>query len=214
MLRTLHDSADCLSSTTKTLETQGQQIDNACRTMNKIHNDLGVAEKILHSMDSWLERWSVSFEDVMINVPNAPDSSEKLELPVLYAMNEKDKHVSGSLVISKKDLEVLDLQRVPVYSFKVREISEGTFHNPYEITLVKSEIGKPVECVHLISARLIHAIPQIQAMLGPKLTLENSDEIRTDDGQDELMQNLKLDCRLKYELRNVVEFINHCMVID
>lgn len=203
MLRILHDSAGCLSSTAKTLEAQGQQIDGACRTMNKLHNDLRIAEKLIHDMDSWLSQFNVTADDVMINVSDASENAGKIELPVLYGPTDKDKHFSGSLVVSKKNLEILDLQRNPVHSFNAREICEGTFHTPYEVTLVNSQIGKPVMCVHLISARLVQVMPHMQAMLGPKLIFEDAPEgVRTDGGNsngDELMENLKLDGKLQFK---------------
>ncbi|XP_031559429.1 synaptosomal-associated protein 47-like [Actinia tenebrosa] len=199
LLEILHDSANCLSSTSKTLETQGQQIDNACRTMNKLHNDLRVAETIISSMDSWLNQWDLHVPEVVINVPKQGSEMEKMELPVLYAASEKEKHISGSLVLSSKVLEILDIQRNPVYSFTAREVSEVRVHTPFEMTLIKSEIGKPEVCVHLISAKLIKVMPHINVMLGPKLNFDEPPDsvamttASSHNDTDELLANLKLD---------------------
>jgi len=204
MLRILHDSANCLSSTAKTLEAQGQQIDGACRTMNKLHNDLEIAEKMIHDMDSWLSQFNVTIDDVMIDLPDAPEGIQKTELPVLYGPTDKDKHFTGSLVVSKKNLEILDLKRNIVHSFNAREISEGIFHTPYEVTIINSEIGKPPVYVHMISARLVNVMPLLQAMLGPKLTFEDpSDGVRieaSDCGNKRLDENLKLDGKVSYRV--------------
>lgn len=170
--------------------------------MNKLHNDLGVAETIISSMDSWLNQWDLQVPNVRIDVPNQGTDMEKTELPVLYGASEKEKHISGSLVLSSKTLEVLDMQRNPVYSFTAREVSEGRVHTPFEMTLIKSEIGKPEVCVHLISAKLINVMPQVNVMLGPKLNFdEPPDSIAmatasSHNDMDELSANLKLDGKL------------------
>ena len=40
LLNILHDARSTLSSTSRTMQKQGQQIDSACADMNKIHNEL------------------------------------------------------------------------------------------------------------------------------------------------------------------------------
>ena len=40
LLNILHDARSTLSSTGRTMQKQGQQIDSACADMNKIHNEL------------------------------------------------------------------------------------------------------------------------------------------------------------------------------
>ena len=40
LLNILHDARGTLSSTGRTMQKQGQQIDSACADMNKIHNEL------------------------------------------------------------------------------------------------------------------------------------------------------------------------------
>ena len=40
LLNILHDARSTLSSTARTMQKQGQQIDSACADMNKIHNEL------------------------------------------------------------------------------------------------------------------------------------------------------------------------------
>lgn len=69
LLSILYDAQRTLASTGKTVQKQGQQIDAACSNMNKIHNDLGIAETLIYNLDSWLNKWNIETPHVHIDVP-------------------------------------------------------------------------------------------------------------------------------------------------
>ena len=68
------------------------------------------------------------------------------------------KHFPGTLVLSKKSLEIFDAGRSLDISFAVKEITEVSVHTPWEMTILKQSIGKAGSFVHLTAARLVHIL--------------------------------------------------------
>ena len=91
LLNILHDARSTLSSTGRTVQKQGQQIDSACvnMNMNKIHNDLSVAETVIYNLDAWLSKWNLETHQVHIDVPEDSILIEKAEYSVVYARTSK-----------------------------------------------------------------------------------------------------------------------------
>ena len=172
LLNILYDSQDTLASTAKTFHRQGQQIDAACRTMNRLHNDLDVAETIVHSLDSWLDKWNVDTPLVRIDVPDNIEMIEKTEYPVLYSGNIGGKQLPGSLVVSNQCIEVLDAERNTKFYFMNSQVSEVTVHTPWQIIISKYAFGKSDLSVYITSARMMYILKILELTVGAKMNYD------------------------------------------
>ena len=179
LLHILHDAQSTLASTGRTVQKQGQQIDSACVNMNKIHNDISVAETLIYNLDAWLSKWNLETHQVHIDVPEDSILIEKAEYSVVYARTSKEKHFPGTLVLSKNSLEIFDAGRSLDVSFAVKEITEVSVHTPWEMTVWQQSIGKAGSSVHLTAARLVHILQTLEVLLPGKI---NYDEPPDDAG--------------------------------
>lgn len=192
------------------MQRQGQQIDSACANMNKIHNDLGVAETLIYNLDSWLSKWNIETPHVHIDVPDSNMVIEKAEYTIVYAKTQNDKHLPGTLTVSNKSLEFFNAERTLDVSFAVKEVTEVSMHTPWEVTISQLRIGHPGRSVHLIAARLVHILQTLEVLLPGKI---NYDEPPCDAGDHDpydmdsdrlsskgtLCNVVKLTCRFKHK---------------
>ena len=142
--------------------------------MNKIHNDLGVAETLIHNLDSWLNKWNIDTPRVHIDVPEKSTIDEKSEYPIVYARTQREKHLPGSLVVSNKTLDIFNAERSLVdISFHVKEVTEVSVHTPWELTISQLKIGQAGQTVHLIAARLVHILQTLEVLLPGKINYDD-----------------------------------------
>lgn len=172
LLNILYDAQNTLTTTGRTVQKQGQQIDAACTNMNKIHNDLGVAETLIYNLDSWLSKWNIETPQVYIDVPEHNMIIEKAEYPIVYARTQKEKHLPGTLTVSNKSLELFNAERNLGVSFTVKEITEVSVHTPWEVTISQLRIGHTGRAVHLIAARLVHILQTLEVLLPGRINYE------------------------------------------
>ncbi|XP_068715562.1 synaptosomal-associated protein 47-like [Montipora foliosa] len=172
-LRMLYDAQDTLTLAGRTVQKQGQQIDAACSDMNKIHNDLAVADTLIYNLDSWFSKWKIKAPQVQIKVHGQSIVIEKSEYPIVYAKTQRAQHLPGTLVVSSDTLDVLNAQNSLDISFLVREVTEVSVHTPWEATIAQSRIGQTVHTVHLIAARLVHILQKLEVLLPGKIDYED-----------------------------------------
>lgn len=142
--------------------------------MNRIHNDLGVAETLIHNLDSWLNKWNIETPRVHIDVQEKSTIVEKSEYPIVYARTQREKHLPGSLVVSNKTLDIFNAERSLVdISFPVREVTEVSVHTPWEVTISQLKIGQAGQTVHLIAARLVHILQTLEVLLPGKINYDD-----------------------------------------
>ena len=165
---------------------QGQQIDAACSNINKIHNDLSVAETLIYNLDSWLNKWNVETPHVHIDVPENNAMVKKSEFPIVYARTQKEKHLPGSLVLSNESVDILTVERNFDISFTLREITEISVHTPWEMTILQLRIGQTGQSVHLIAARLVHILQTLEVMLPGKVNYEDPPGEFEEDAEEKL----------------------------
>lgn len=147
--------------------------------MNKVHNDLGVAETLIYNLDSWLSKWDIETPHVHIDVPENSMVMEKAEYPIVYAKSYKEKHLPGTLTVSNKSLEFFNAETKLDICFAVKEVTEVSVHTPWEVTISQLRIGHVGRSVHLIAARLVHILQTLEVMLPGKI---NYDEPPYDAG--------------------------------
>lgn len=180
----LHDAQETLTLAGRTVQKQGQQITAACANMNKIHNDLAVADTFIHNLDAWFIKWKITVPQAQIKVPeHSIIIIEKSEFPIVYAKIQRAKHFPGSLVLSTEKLDILTSCNDLDISFSVREVTEVNVHTPWEATIAKSQIGQAAQTVHLIAARLMNILQKLAVLLPGKI---NYDEPPCDIGDDEM----------------------------
>ena len=188
-LNILHDAQNTLATTGRTVQKQGQQIDSACTNMNKIHNDLGVAETLIYNLDSWLSKWNIETPHVYIDVPEHNTIIEKAEYPIVYARTQKEKHLPGTLTVSNKSLELFNAERNLDVSFALKEITEVSVHTPWEVTISQLRIGHAGRSVHLISARLVHILQTLEVLLPGRINYDEPPH----DARDQLSYSVDSD---------------------
>lgn len=169
------------------MQKQGRQIDAACSNMNKIHNDLGVAETLIYNLDSWLRKWNIETPHVHISVPENTMVIEKSEYPIVYAKTQREKHLPGTLVVSSKSLDIFNAERNLDVSFAVREITEVSVHTPWEVTISQLRIGQAGRTVHLIAARLVHILQTLEVLLPGKINYDDPRCDTEDQDNEELL---------------------------
>ena len=188
LLDTLYDAQKTLTSAGMTVQKQGQQIDAACSNMNKIHNDLGVAETLIYNLDSWLNKWNLETPHVYIDVPANNMIIEKSEYPIVYARTQREKHLPGTLVVSNKSFHIFNAKGNLDVFFAVKEVTEISVHTPWEMTMSQLKIGEAGQCVHLIAARLVHILQTLEILLPGKINYEDPP-----CGTEHLLENDELD---------------------
>lgn len=169
------------------MQKQGRQIDSACSNMNKIHNDLGVAETLIYNLDSWLSKWNIETPHVHISVPENTMVIERSEYPIVYAKTQREKHLPGTLVVSSKSLDIFNAKRNLDVSFAAREITEVSVHTPWEVTILQLRIGQAGRTVHLIAARLVHILQTLEVLLPGKINYDDPPCDTEDQDNEELL---------------------------
>lgn len=165
---------------------QGQQINSACANMNKVHNDLGIAETLIFNLDSWLLKWNAEIPCVHIEVPEKSTIIKKSEYPIVYARTLKEKHLSGTLVVSNNKLEIFTAERSLDVAFVMNDITEVSVHTPWEMTISQIKIGDVGRTVHLIAARLVHILQALEVLLPGKINYDDPPSDTQDPDDDEL----------------------------
>ncbi|EDO49418.1 predicted protein [Nematostella vectensis] len=202
LLNLLNDSATVLSTSARAIERQGKQIDHACQTMNKLHNDLGVAETLIHSLGAWVNQWNLETPNIYINVPETTDDIAKTEFPIIYANGRKSKKEPGAAVLSNHKLEIFNAERQAIFEFELKRVNEIVIHTPWEMTINRASIGQPDCHVIIMSARLVQLLSRLEVAIGSKMIFEDPPEgvskaLNRHRSDDELTNSLQVDGEYK-----------------
>lgn len=158
------------------LHRQGKQLDSSARTLEKIHNDITVAERITGDIESWFGAWRVKrkFEPVKADKErtSSPLSQQSIDYPVLYATVAQESHKSGQIVLKDGKFELINEKYEMVHCFAVDKISEVEVHSPWDVTIIKRTFGKPLIRIHLTSARMPVLLKRLQQLKGPQYDLD------------------------------------------
>lgn len=176
MLSIAYETKGVLLDASNQLHRQGKQLDSSARTLEKIHNDITVAERITGDIESWFGAWRVKgkFEPAKAgtNRTSSPLGHQSIDYPVLYAIVAQESHKSGQIVLKDGQFELLDEKYEMVHSFAVDKISEVDIHSPWDVTIIKRTFGKPLVRIHLTSARMPVLLRRIQQCKGPEYDLD------------------------------------------
>lgn len=194
MLSIAYETQEVLLDASNQLHRQGKQIDSSARTLEKIHNDITVAERITGDIESWFGAWRVKgkFEAVKVdtNRTSSPLGQQSIDYPVLYATVAQESHKSGQIVLKDGKFELLNEKYEIVHSFAVDKISEVDIHSPWDVTIIKRTFGKPLVRIHLTSARMPVLLKRLQQCKGPEYDLDTlPQEATIVDSVEELDSN-------------------------
>ncbi|XP_066936901.1 synaptosomal-associated protein 47-like [Clytia hemisphaerica] len=194
LLRIAYETQEVLIGASNQLQQQGRQLNSAARTMENMHNDITVAERITGDIESWFGAWRVKGrfenENTMNERMDSPLGSQSIDYPVLYGKVIQESHKSGQVVFKDNNFELLDEKLAVVYSIPLQQISEIDVHSPWDITILKRSLGKPLIRIHLTSARMPLILKNLQQSQGPELDLETlPQETKEVDFIEELGEN-------------------------
>lgn len=116
LLQSVNDSQTTLEKAAWKLTDQGDQLRNAAFTMEELHEDLQVAERITSGLDSYLGRWSLpptdkSEELILVRRNDIPDV---LDVEVLHTQITATKigtQLPGILRVAQEGITILDMKQ-------------------------------------------------------------------------------------------------------
>lgn len=171
-----YETQGILLKTSNKLHQQGRQIDSSARTLEKIHNDITVAERLTGDIESWFGVWRVKgrFENVESDTGRiaGPIAQQFIEYPVLYGKVAQESHKSGQVTLQDNNFKLLDEKYDVLHSFPVDKISEIDIHSPWDATIIKRSFGNPLIRIHLTSARMPVLLERLQQFKTPEFDLE------------------------------------------
>ena len=177
-----YETQDILVGASNALHHQGKQLSKSARTMEKIHNDITVADRITGDIESWFGAWRVKkkFESKLLPTDDnsSTNSNRTIEFPVLYGKIPQESHNCGEVLFRNDNFELLDEKCNVLHSFPINTISDVKVHSPWDITITKRNIGRPSVVLHLTSARMPILLKKIQYSVTCNLKL-NSPPIKT-----------------------------------
>lgn len=169
LLKIAHGTQDSLMEAANTLHAQGKQLNNAAKTMDMVHNDLNVAERIADDLDSYFSMWHVKGPST--NVPNLEierddvnTNSGRIEYSILYANFVQESHKTGYIVLNDNNINVLNEKSESVFTSPVTQLSKVDVNSPWDIIVTKRSFGKSDTCLHLISTKMPNIIQTLQKL--------------------------------------------------
>lgn len=192
LLNIVHGTQDTLMEASKSLHAQGKQINRAAVTMNLIHQDLSVAERISEDLDSYFCSWRVRSPPVGGNVDNHLIErndivmADRIEYQILYARCAQESHKSGLLTLNNLAIDILDEKNVSLFSSQITQLSNIEVNSPWDINITKRGIGKEDIHWHLISTKMPEIIKSLQKVYNFELSFNDipEDDISDDDEEE------------------------------
>ncbi|ESP01651.1 hypothetical protein LOTGIDRAFT_172501 [Lottia gigantea] len=155
------NSVSTLSKAAVMLNQQGEKIDNSSAMMMNIHNDLDIADRMTSGLESWVGRWSLPQEYIMVNpiIIKDNDIPQVFDFDVLYTKIEMGKvcqQLEGVIQISKNGLNILNLKQKILFHFGWPNVSKVRVISPWEMVVIQYQIGKPDISFSFVSSLLIN----------------------------------------------------------
>lgn len=116
MLHSVHDSHATLQKAANKLVEQGEQIRNSAFTVQLIHEDLTVAERITKGLNSWFGQWRLppvtkADELIVVNDNDIPEVWDVDALCTQISANKYDIQREGVFRLSKDGVTLLDMKQ-------------------------------------------------------------------------------------------------------
>ena len=173
----LYDSENALIRASNTLYSQGEQLENSSRTMNRMHKDLNVTETLVNGLDRWFTRWDVKPEHYF-------EIRTKREYPILYRKTAKESYCPGTIVFIEGQVTVLNVKRVADVSILLKDLTSIVVNTPWNILLLRSAIGEVDVIIDVSSAQVIYILKTLQP--------EHGDKFHYEDDSGDAKQTIKI----------------------
>jgi len=178
LLNIVQDSQDTLAGAANTLHAQGRQIDGMLDTMEDLHSDLDIADRLVQDIDSWLGRWFVpsnvqTLDPVIVNRSDCPGV---FDFEVLYNKLENNRSHSkqiGTLQLTKEGVTLFTSKMKKEQWYKWLDVSQIRVVTPWEIKLIRSHIGKPDLVYSIVSAQMVGILKLFDNCVPYKLKYES-----------------------------------------
>ncbi|KAL4222047.1 Synaptosomal-associated protein 47 [Mactra antiquata] len=159
LLGIVQDSEETLSKASEQLYHQGRQLDKALRTMDKLHNDLDVAENFVEELESWFGRWRLpeqyqAIDPVFVNKSEIPEVFEYEIIFNKIQTNRSNHRQVGNIRISKDGITIVNMKMKNEYHFKWSNVSEIRVLTPWEIMIIRHQIGQADIKYSVVSANM------------------------------------------------------------
>ncbi|KAH3715398.1 synaptosomal-associated protein 47-like isoform X1 [Dreissena polymorpha] len=174
LLSIVHDSQETLSKAAVQLNSQGGQIANMMDIMSDIHNDLDISERLVEDVDSWLGRWQIPKQVENINpvFVNKSDVPQVFEYEILFTkleMNKANMKQVGSMRLSPDGVTILTNKNTNEYHFTWPNISKIEVVTPWEIKVIRHQIGKADLVYSAVSANMVAILKVLDSCARYKL---------------------------------------------
>jgi ssDNA-specific exonuclease RecJ len=181
LLGIVKDSEQTLSNAAVQLYDQGKQIDHTMDVMADLHNDLDIADNLVKDIDSWIGRWRLPSEYKTVDpvVVNKSDIPEVFEYEILFTKLETSQANTrqvGSLRISNDGLTILNIKMKTEFHFRWADVSKLRVVTPWELMVIKYQIGKPDLVYGLVSANMVAILKLLDNCAKYKLTYDTPPE--------------------------------------
>ena len=173
----LYDSENALIRASNTLYSQGEQLENSSRTMNRMHKDLNVTETLVNGLDRWFTKWDVKPEHYF-------EICTKKEYPILYRKTIKESYSPGTLVFIEGQVTVLNVKRVADVSILLKDLTSIVVNTPWNILLLRSAIGEVDVIIDVSSAQVVYILKFLQP--------EHGDKFHYEDDSGDARQTIKI----------------------
>ncbi|CAL1535844.1 unnamed protein product [Lymnaea stagnalis] len=166
LLRTVYDSQTTLQNAAGSLVQQGNQLKNSALTVEEIHEDLSVAERITSGINSWFGRWKLppitKTEELILVKEN--DIPHVWDVDALCTKIIGYKHgIQTEMVfrIGVDGISIVDMKQKIIQHFKWPEVSQIRVVSPWEILITRFFIGQPDLSYSIVSM----AMPKMLKLL-------------------------------------------------
>jgi len=179
ILRSVDDSQKTLEKAGSDLQHQGNQIRSIACTVQDIHQDLSVAERIVSGLSSWIGRWRIPnvYRNEEIQVVSVNDVPDVTDVEALFTHTKENNKCSSKkdcvLRVSECGVTILDLKQKILHHWRWSEVSRVRVFNPWEISISRFNIGKSDESLIIISAKMTDLLEKFDRQVTTKMEYMN-----------------------------------------
>ena len=191
LLQRAVESECVLNAAAVRLTQQGEQIEHSIDTMQDLHTDLDVADRLVSGLEKWLGTWKLpksytNLDPVLVKDKDIPDV---YDYDVLYTqMDSREYHQQSLRVIriSKSGVTVLDMMQKILCDITWHNISVVMVVTPWEMIVTQFQIGRPDVKFSVVSSALPFIIKKIERFARKKLEFDDNVRSRLEQNRSSL----------------------------
>lgn len=181
LLGMVKESEETLSNAAVQMYHQGKQIDHAIDTMDDLHNDLDIANNLVEDIESWIGRWRLpkqykTVDPIIVNKCDIPDIFQDEVLFTKLETGRANTRQVGNVRISKDGLTILNMKMKTEIHFRWADVSKLRVVTPWELMVIRYQIGKPDFVYNLVSANMMAILKILEKCVKYKLVYDTPPE--------------------------------------